>query len=747
MNSKQTLCAASAVLFALLSLCLIPETEIGEKEAKDTEPFSLGFDGTYPHLFDASNIPLTLSQLKAVAAEGNLTERWAAVSALAALGRNSEEERKKVIVGYLKEVFDDPDASVRVTAAQHVISFGDPSGIPVLIRALSSSEAKFPAEPPTGIKDYSTLLLEDYTGLDFGFDEEAWLMWWNASKELAGCLLTCRENGFASGECRLSCSMAEHDIGSNGCWRDEACCCRGIRDADGGFSVSINASNQTNASTTTTTVVGHSTTTTTQPPAAGSPPSGGAGATSCSRDECEITITLKVAFAGEATEGMINKWETEIEGVWNGGRDSHQTYGECKCSVTFDVITEKVATCNPPPQGSHCIHVTTKLPKDTSGNEYVAYMYGVSQRGSGVNGWWSTQTSRRIPGSNPPANYVDAAHEAGHMLGLGDDYDKSTGRFGNNIMGTTSGANAKPTQEQIDKAVENNCDAEDAYCPEKCCCPNGVVDSKKGEECDPKATPNGCSEDAACTEKCTCQKITPRCGDGRVYRPQGGGSADVGGEECDPSAKPTGCGEDETCTENCTCIKKDKETPAPADTVEPSKAPFCGDGDCSIEENCETCDKDCGCRRDRICSPSHSGADNRGCVTNVLDIDNDGLSDSEDNCPESSNTNQSDLDSDGIGDVCDPTPIDCLTYCINKGYMFPPDFGKPKEMCLPPDIEVVGCQYVCKYSYWYGWRWEGGGFSCCCRHITVNRCPSNEQGVCECPTRESLTAFCEGKAP
>ena len=39
----------------------------------------------------------------------------------------------------------------------------------------------------------------------------------------------------------------------------------------------------------------------------------------------------------------------------------------------------------------------------------------------------------------------------------------------------------------------------------------------------------------------------------------------------------------------------------------------------------------------------------------VVDSDNDGISDGQDNCPSISNPNQEDSDNDGIGDVCDTT--------------------------------------------------------------------------------------------
>lgn len=41
----------------------------------------------------------------------------------------------------------------------------------------------------------------------------------------------------------------------------------------------------------------------------------------------------------------------------------------------------------------------------------------------------------------------------------------------------------------------------------------------------------------------------------------------------------------------------------------------------------------------------------------IVDTDNDGIPDGEDNCPETSNPNQEDTDNDGVGDVCDAPDI------------------------------------------------------------------------------------------
>ena len=49
-------------------------------------------------------------------------------------------------------------------------------------------------------------------------------------------------------------------------------------------------------------------------------------------------------------------------------------------------------------------------------------------------------------------------------------------------------------------------------------------------------------------------------------------------------------------------------------------------------------------------------ADVRGAIYGAPDTDNDGIIDSEDNCPNVVNVLQLDADSDGIGDCCDATP-------------------------------------------------------------------------------------------
>lgn len=228
--------------------------------------------------------------------------------------------------------------------------------------------------------------------------------------------------------------------------------------------------------------------------------------TTCKVDDCKITITLNIAFAG-ATDAQINGWVQEISGIWNG--QGGRTTGDCKCPVVFNVNASKAANCTPMPAGKHCITVLPWNGTDASlphlpagpraGEAVVAYMGKTTQSpsvgGASLDGEWSNITSRPVNSSDPAqGNYNDAAHEAGHMMGLAD------GSGG--IMNFTSGPGATATQANIDQAVQNVCGAN--ACPDKCCCGNGVIDGNKGEGCDPKALPNGCSGGEFCCAIC-CQ--------------------------------------------------------------------------------------------------------------------------------------------------------------------------------------------------------------------------------------------------
>ena len=85
-----------------------------------------------------------------------------------------------------------------------------------------------------------------------------------------------------------------------------------------------------------------------------------------------------------------------------------------------------------------------------------------------------------------------------------------------------------------------------------------------------------------------------------------------------------------------------------------------GDGDDNGEgsdgsdgnDNSNACDSDSDCMSGGYCM-------NGECVYN--DQDRDGITDSQDNCPQNANANQADSDQDGVGDGCDSTPFGPMT--------------------------------------------------------------------------------------
>ena len=77
-----------------------------------------------------------------------------------------------------------------------------------------------------------------------------------------------------------------------------------------------------------------------------------------------------------------------------------------------------------------------------------------------------------------------------------------------------------------------------------------------------------------------------------------------------------------------------------------------GSDDSGGNDNSNSCDSDSDCMSGGYCM-------NGECVYN--DQDRDGITDSQDNCPQNANANQADSDQDGVGDGCDSTPFGPMT--------------------------------------------------------------------------------------
>ncbi len=99
-----------------------------------------------------------------------------------------------------------------------------------------------------------------------------------------------------------------------------------------------------------------------------------------------------------------------------------------------------------------------------------------------------------------------------------------------------------------------------------------------------------------------------------------------------------------------------------------------------------------------LANPEQEDADDDGigdvCDTDLIDTDDDGLVDSEDNCPELANPEQEDADDDGIGDVCDT--------------------DKAKQTCVGvethPVAQAIANNYDLEYSVVIGWHCDSFGF-------------------------------------
>lgn len=304
--------------------------------------------------------------------------------------------------------------------------------------------------------------------------------------------------------------------------------------------------------------------------------------TTVTREGCDITVTtyLALAFLDDSSwlnaQQLGNIWVKGMLAVWN---EPDFTYGFCECPVHFEVVVKTLPRGEKCPQpqdlktkmpGWHCIQVVSGRERDPKvGWEPVNERGNVADaletpanNGNGY-GEWTTWTSG-----------LDAAHELGHFMGLGDEYHYSDTN-GDGQGDTYTNDNPQPSgkpqsimaqtwgeitvlQEHIDEIIENT----NVDCPmPECCCGNGELEDYIGEECDPKADPTGCSAGQVCDSTCHCKagpQVTPICGDGLISPPH---------EECDPNAEPPGCPTDEQCI-GCKCEKEKEETPLEEETFE-----------------------------------------------------------------------------------------------------------------------------------------------------------------------------------
>lgn len=142
------------------------------------------FDGVNIYTLDLKKIVEIGKSAVPVLAEilnsTNKSTRWAAVMSLSAIGH--QLDAAYLVLPYLKKACNDEDISVRVTAAELVLSFGDKSGLPVLIADLVSDQIMQPSEPPTPVYTQVMNILMIYTTQSFSKKKD-WQAWWEENKE------------------------------------------------------------------------------------------------------------------------------------------------------------------------------------------------------------------------------------------------------------------------------------------------------------------------------------------------------------------------------------------------------------------------------------------------------------------------------------------------------------------------------------------------------------------------------------
>ncbi len=176
------------------------------------------------------------------------------------------------------------------------------------------------------------------------------------------------------------------------------------------------------------------------------------------------------------------------------------------------------------------------------------------------------------------------------------------------------------------------------------------------------------------------------------------GSVTVNGI-CTPDCTGADCGDDGcggSCGEcddgvGCTndvcngsvCVSTTNDANCPNDNQFCNGSEFCDPtGDCTSTGT--------PCTGNEICDES-----NERCVplnAGVVDVDNDGIADASDNCPNVSNADQFDTDADGIGDACDSTPNGDVNDEDNgdENEVTPDDDDVPMRPAPNPGTEIVG---------------------------------------------------------
>lgn len=179
MKTKAALLHILLILMAFTLSAGCPGQERVEEVAGVIEVF----DGVNLHTLDMGTIigigKPAIPVLAGMLSSTDTSTRWAAVMSLSAIGH--ECNAGHLILDDLKRACADEDLSIRVTAGELVLSFGDESGLPVLIAALESDQILQPSEPPTPVTTQVMSALMTYTTQSFSTQKE-WQIWWDNNK-------------------------------------------------------------------------------------------------------------------------------------------------------------------------------------------------------------------------------------------------------------------------------------------------------------------------------------------------------------------------------------------------------------------------------------------------------------------------------------------------------------------------------------------------------------------------------------
>jgi len=189
-------------------------------------------------------------------------------------------------------------------------------------------------------------------------------------------------------------------------------------------------------------------------PARSTDPSGLKTRISVNEDACTITITLNIGIYGKkASDALAKKIATAIRKFWNG----HTTQKGCDDGANGNCRVEVEANVKYYPKAKHWWDIPEDNQVKFTGSTTTSWVSG------GSYGHWRDN-----------AGEWTLAHEAGHIMGLGDDYSEN---YLAQIFGADRETRPKPgheghmmaegggvvVQHEVDEALKG------AECPQSCC--------------------------------------------------------------------------------------------------------------------------------------------------------------------------------------------------------------------------------------------------------------------------------------